>query len=224
MLTPEMKVARLQACQQNLLCLESEGDEFLHNIVTADETWVHHYQPETKRQSMEYRHPGSPTRRKFKTQASMGKLMATVFWDVSGVIHVDFLEPGSTINADRYIQTLKDLKKRLGRVRTNKKIVLHHDNARPHTARATVEAINTLGFSLLPHPPYSPDLAPCDFHLFPKLKDYLRGVHFNSNEELERSVRRWIRAQSSDFFLDGFRQLVHRWKKCVDTAGDYVEK
>ena len=150
--------------------------------------------------------------------------MATVFWDVNGVIHVDFLEPGSTINADRYIQTLKDLKKRLGRVRTNKTIVLHHDNARPHTARATVEAINTLGFCLLPHPPYSPDLAPCDFHLFPKLKEYLRGVLFKSNEELERPVRSWIRAQRSDFFLDGFRQLVHRWKKCVNTAGDYVEK
>ena len=156
MLTPEMKASRLQICQQNLLRYESEGDEFLHLIVTADETWVHHYQPETKRQSMEYRHRGSPTRRKFKTQTSIGKIMATVFWDASGVIHVDFLEPGSTINAQRYVSTLKALKDRLRRIRSNKRIVLHHDNARPHTARATVEAINSHGFSVLPHPPYSP--------------------------------------------------------------------
>ena len=126
--------------------------------------------------------------------------MATVFWAASGVIHVDFLEPGSMINAQRYVSTLKALKDRLRRIWSNKRIVPHHDNARPHTARATVEAINSLGFSVLPHPPYGPDLAPSDFHLFPKLKEYLRGCHFDSNEELERTVRRWIRAQSVEEF------------------------
>ena len=224
MLTAEMKKSRQETCRQNLARFSAEGDEFLHNIVTADETWIHHYDPETKRQSMEYRHPGSPPRRKFKTQSSIGKVMATFFWDVSGIIHVDFLEPGTTINAERYISTLKSLKARLRRVRGNKKITLHHDNARPHTARATVQAIDDLGFCLLPHPPYSPDLAPCDFHLFPKLKEQLRGIRFDSNEEIVQAVRSWIRAQNDDFFLDGFRQLVHRWEKCVQTGGDYVEK
>ena len=128
------------------------------------------------------------------------------------------------MNAERYISTLKALRARLRRVRGNKKITLHHDNARPHTARATVQAIDDLGFCLLPHPPYSLDLAPCDFHLFPNLKEQLRGIRFDSNEEITQAVRSWIRAQNDDFFLDGFRQLVHRWKKCVQTGGDYVEK
>ena len=61
------------------------GRPFLSRIVTGDETWTHNYEPETKRQSMEWHHPQSP-RKKFKTTPSAGKLMITVFWDIDGVV------------------------------------------------------------------------------------------------------------------------------------------
>ena len=114
----------------------------------------------------------------FYVLPSAGKVMCTVFWDRKGVILLDFLEPGQTINSDRYIATLTKLKARISRVRPEKKttFLLQNDNARPHTSLKTVEHFANLGWTVLTHPPYSLDLAPSDFHLFGTMKDGLRGL------------------------------------------------
>uniref|UniRef100_A0A4W6CBK6 Histone-lysine N-methyltransferase SETMAR n=1 Tax=Lates calcarifer TaxID=8187 RepID=A0A4W6CBK6_LATCA len=112
-----------------------------------------------------------------------------------------------------WISVKKDIKnKRRGH--QSKGVILHHDNARPHT----------LGWELLPHPPYSPDLAPSDFHLFGPLKAFTRGTKFESDDEVKSVVSDWLRHQSKDFYAEGIRKLVHRWEKCVTVLGDYVEK
>ena len=77
MLSDEMKAERVHFSWELLECFEKEGEDFLKKIITGDETWVHHYDPENKRQSMEYRHKESPLPKKFKTQASAGKVMLT---------------------------------------------------------------------------------------------------------------------------------------------------
>jgi hypothetical protein len=82
-----MKTAILQACQRLLSRNESEGNDFLYSIVTGDESWVHHYDPELKSQSLEQCHPTSPGKKKSKTEPSAGKCMPTVFWDYRGIIH-----------------------------------------------------------------------------------------------------------------------------------------
>jgi hypothetical protein len=79
---------------------EAEGDSFLDRIITGDETWCHHYEPESKRQAMEWRHANSPSKKNLKMQPSAGKAMCTVLWDRKGVILLDFLVPGQTINSD----------------------------------------------------------------------------------------------------------------------------
>ena len=73
----------------------------MSRIVTGDETWAHHFEPETKRQSMEWHHPQSPRKKKFKTTPSVGKIMITVFWDIDRVILADVMARGKTINSDR---------------------------------------------------------------------------------------------------------------------------
>jgi histone-lysine N-methyltransferase SETMAR len=98
----------------------------------------------------------------------------------------------------------------------SKTVLLHHDNARPHAAAATIETIQKLNFELLPHPPYSPDLAPSDYHLFGSLKKSLRGRQFGSDEEVKQAVHIWL--------YDGIKKLVECCKKCVDKQGDYIEK
>ena len=151
--------------------------------------------------------------------------MITVFWDIQGVLLLDFLPKGETINSARYQETLKKLKCSIRRKRPSlQEVILHHDNARPHTAQATTAAIAVKGWSVLPHPAYSPDLAPSDFHLFGPLKDYLRGQKFNDDESVKAAVKAWIRQCSPEFFSEGFNNWRTRWEKCVACDGDYIEK
>jgi histone-lysine N-methyltransferase SETMAR len=94
------------------------------------------------------------------------------------------------------------------------------DDARPHTAAATVNHIATFSWERLYHAPYSPDLAPSDFHFFPTLKRTLKGRRFTTNEDAEAAVR----TQDTDFYQQGFFKFVKRWDKCINVGGDYVEK
>jgi len=145
------------------------------------ENWVHHYDPEKKGWFVEYLHKVSPVPKKFKTQASAGEVMLTVFWSCECVLPTDFLEKGTTVILGRYIATLKIHKECI--VRNGAEIdddLLQQDNSRPHTSAATTDAIARLGFTVLPHPDYSQDLAPSDFHLFYKQKKYLRDQNFSS--------------------------------------------
>jgi histone-lysine N-methyltransferase SETMAR len=94
------------------------------------------------------------------------------------------------------------------------------DDARPYTAAATVNHIATFGWERLGHAPYSPDLAPSDFHFFLTLKRTLEGRRFTTNEDVEAAVR----TQDADFYQQGFFKLVKWWDKCINVGGDYVEK
>ena len=103
-------------------------------------------------------------------------------------------------------------------------ILLLHDNARPHTAHTTIDALETLKFEVLSHPSYSPDLAPSYFHFFRHLKRDLKWTHFTSDDEVKQAVMSWIKQRTPEFFIDGMRKLVLRWEKCIERQGDYVEK
>ena len=143
----------------NLQRYKTKGEAMLETIVTGDEIRVHHYQPETKQASRQWRHKESPTPTKFKVVPSASKMMATVFWDMRGVLLVEFQEHGRTVNASSYCSLLERLKTA---IRTKRKgmltqgVILLHDNARPHTAHLTLETVEQLGLDVLPHPPYSP--------------------------------------------------------------------
>ncbi|GFR71707.1 histone-lysine N-methyltransferase SETMAR [Elysia marginata] len=135
--TVEIKAQRKDMCTQLLERYLAEGETFLQLILTGDESWVHHYDPECKAQSMKYRHKTSPRPRKFKVVASARKVSLTVFWDIEGVDHMGFVEQGQTVNSERYVSTLRALKVRLSSVQGDKSSILQHDNACPHTSRQT---------------------------------------------------------------------------------------
>ena len=123
---------------------------------------------------------------------------------------MEFLKQGHTVNFENYISTLTTFKARLRRLRSGRDSILQHDNARPHTSGRTQDALAQLKLPALPHPAYSPDLAPSDYFLFLHFKKHLKGNHYDSDEEVVAAVRQWCREQSPEFFADGIRQLVRR--------------
>jgi len=147
LLTDEHKSTWLQVAQSLLSRYKQEGDIFLDSIMTTDETWVHYFMPESKRSSMQWRHPGSPKPKKAKTMFSAGKVMATIFWDSKGVLYVDFLTELRTISAEYYSALLKGPVKtaiRNKRKRAQTSVSFLQDNARPHVAARTMDTIQKL--------------------------------------------------------------------------------
>lgn len=227
MLTPEIKQVRLTTSRDNLDLYRTDQAKFLRRYVTMDETWAHHFDPKTKLQSKEWKHVTSPTPVKFRKIASAGKVMASVFWDSEGVLMIDYLERGKTVTGIYYAELIRKLRavikeKRRGKLRQG--VLLHQDNAPAHTSAVAKAAIGECGFELLQHPPYSPDLAPSDFHLFRFLKESLRGQKFESDENVIQAIDDWCEQLHESFFLDGVKALERRWEKCVELRGDYVEK
>jgi hypothetical protein len=100
MLTKEHKLKRQASTLDFLTWYTEKGDNFLSCVVTGDETRVWHTTHESKQQSTQWRHTSSPTKTKFKQTTSTWKIMCTVFWNSKGVLRVDFLLQGFTINTD----------------------------------------------------------------------------------------------------------------------------
>jgi len=101
------------------------------------------------------------------------------------VIYIDYLEKGKTVTGLYYAELLGRFAAELQKILPHlgkKKVLFHHDNAPAHTSALAKAKLVALGYELLPHPPYSPDLAPCDFFLFPNLKMSLVGQKFASND------------------------------------------
>jgi transposase len=165
-----------------------------------------------------------PKKKKLKTVPSAGEFMGTVFGDSEGCILVDSLEKGVTINAAGHVQTLNKFHRALrGKRPKNKTVILQHDHARPLTANLT-QKIQNNGWELLSHPPYSPDLAPSDYHLFGPLKDHLRGHHYETDEAVQEMVRSWLRGAGMDFYGRGIFKILQRGQKSMDRDGDFLEK
>ena len=203
-LSDEQMATRASVCSALLKRFRSK-DDFLLRLVTVDETWVHYYEPENKAQSRQWVGLESPRPKKFKTQLSAGKMMATVFWDAKGIM-LDFLPKRSTITGVYYANLLDQLRtaireKRRGKL--SKGVLLQQDNARVHTCKVAMDAVEQNGYELIPHSSYSPDLAPSDFFLFPNLKKDIRGLHFRSDEEVVKVVEEWVNGRTLTFSVLG---------------------
>ena len=101
---------------------------------------------------------------------------------------------------------------------------LLQDNAPSHTSHIAMATAKECGFELLEHPPYSPDLAPSDYYLFPKLKSVLPGRCFETDNDVIDAVEDFLTGQDSSFSYNGIAKLEERWHKCVEAKGDYIEK
>lgn len=227
LLTNEQKQVRAQMSLDLFHRFDADPTNFKSRVVTGDETWVYHYDPETKSQSMQWLPKGNRPPVKARVAKSAGKVMLSLFWDSKGPLLVDFMPPKSTITGQYYSDLLTKLReaimeKRRGKV--TRGVLLLHDNAPPHKSTIAQEKLRELKFEQLPHPPYSPDLAPSDFHVFPKMKMDLKGRKFSSDDQVKDAVMTWLNSMSMSFWQKGIDKCKDRWLKCHNVDGDYVEK
>jgi len=109
-LNADQKPQRCQLSEQILECFRRDANDFLSRLVAMDETWLYHYDSETKQQTMEWRHSGSPVPKKFRMQKFSGKVLASNFWDQDGKLLSDYLPNAQTINVEYYSSLLVQLK------------------------------------------------------------------------------------------------------------------
>ena len=125
------------------------------------------------------------------------KLMLSVFWDMKGVINCELLGKKETLNKDEYCRQLQVSAEELKEKRPKKtKILLHHDNAKPHIASAPTTTIWQLGCGILPHPAWSPDCAPTDYTLFRPLKNEITDQRFENRNHLENWLKKFFASKS----------------------------
>ena len=228
LLLPEQMGVRVQICTQWRDRYDAEGCRFLDKIVTCDETWVHFYEPENKRQSSVWKHKTSPSPIKARLSKSVGKVMCIIFFTSQEIILTHMVPEHSTVNGEYYSKLLKI--NVLNAIRKKRPdlfpsgFLLHQDNAPVHNSKVVRSAIQDMGIETLPHPPYSPDLAPCDFWLFPNMKDSLRGNRYESREELREALSGSLRVLSRDGLQHVMTSWVKRWDKCIRSGGSYFEK
>jgi histone-lysine N-methyltransferase SETMAR len=133
-----------------------------------------------------------------------------VFWDAEGTLFIDCFEKGKTITGEYYPSLLTRLNEKIREKRPSfqkKKIFFYQDNAPAHKSVLAMGKLHNLHYELLEHPPYSPDLAPSNFSLFPKLKLFLAGQRFSSNQEAIASVEGYFADLTKNHYRDGIMAL-----------------
>ena len=214
-------VQRLTICHS--LLKREENDPFLKRMVTGDEKWIV-YNNVVRKRSWKQRDEAAQSTS--KANMHQKKVMLSVWWDFKGVVHFELLPKNVTINSAVCCHQLDNVNNAIKTKRPDlvnrKGVVFQHDNARPHTSLVTRQKLLALGWDLLPHPPYSPDLAPSDYHLFRSLQNSLNGKTFDSHEAITQHLVQFFASKDRSFYQRGIMTLVQRWRKVIDQNGSYI--
>lgn len=228
LLSDDQKRDRVEWCKFMLKRFDEGRSKSVSAIVTGDETWIYSYDPETKQQSTVWVFEGEDAPTKVVRSKSTGKRMIAVFFRKAGLVKAVPLVEQRTVTAQWYSETclpavFEELQKQRPKS-GHHGILLHHDNAPAHTAAKTLDFLHEQGVQLVTHPAYSPDLAPCDFYLFPEMKKQLRGKRFSSPEEAVAAMNTILRDVPKESFRMCFDKWFSRMQSCIGAHGCYFEK
>ena len=150
------------------------------------------------------------------------------FLNSTGMIYMHWVLTGQTVNKEYYVEVLWEFRKRFPRKRPalfkSDQWHFHQKNAPVNTYILVTDYLSKMGIKTVLHPPYSPDLAPCNVCLFPKLKDKLSGCRYETIEEMKEAVTKVIDTLTQEDFHGAFQKLLERYNKCITAGGDYFEE
>ena len=195
-------------------------------LVTCDKSWIYCLDTETKRQSSQWKHAGPPRPKKPRQSKSTHKLLMVPFFDSTGMIYMQWVPTGQTVNKEYYVYVLREFRKRFRRKRPalfkSGSWHFHQDNAPVHNSIFVTDYLTKMGIKTVPQPPYCLQLAPCVFWLFPKLKEKLSGCRYETIEKMKMAVTKVIDPLTQEELHGVFQKLLERYK-CIATGGDYFE-
>ena len=226
-LTPEQKKNRVFCARQILDMLEPKGPKRVSDVVTGDETWIYFYGIPNKRSNMMWLSKDDPRPVVCKPGFQSRKRLFTIFFNHEGPVAVDVLPEKATMTGRYYRETVlpqvvSELNERRPITGTSRIMILH-DNASAHKTGAVNQYLLENQITTLPHPAYSPDLAPCDFWLFPRLKELLAGNKYTRIQDLSKAVNVELRGIPKEEYRAAFDKWRRRLQLCIDRAGEYFE-
>ena len=195
------------------LILCNNKEPFLNQIVTCNNKWILHHSRWWPAQWLHWEEALKPIP---KPNLHQKKVIVTVWWSAAGLTHYSFLNPSETITSEKYAQQIDEMhqKLHLQPASVNRKgLIILYDNAWPHITQPTLQKLNKLGYEVLPHQPYSPDLLPTNHHFFKHLDNFLQGEHFHNQQKAENAVHEFIKSWSTDFYATRINQLSSHWQK-----------
>ena len=197
-------------------------------IMTTDEAWFYVLDPLSKVENMHWMTKEEQRPQAVRREMSTKKLMFIPFFDRKGIVHYEFFA-NQTVSKEVFDPLLDQV---LNSVHTRRGVQvfrqldryqLHMDNAPAHRSYLVQGSLRQWGWSLMKHPPYSPDLSPADFFLFPLLKRKLRGKDFKDINTLAAAIVHEIGQISSDQWKKCFQMWINRCRKCLVFQGRYFE-
>ena len=220
-LTEAQKQARIRNAKMILAEYRDRQSELIDNLLTVDETWVYYEPTLNQKTAGEWQHPGQRPPEIGRVKNNPKKTMATVFWNSTGVVHIDYLATGKSINSDYYINLLEQVRQKIPKGKKSKVIFLQ-DNCPAHKSKKTTEKLGQLRWNVLEHPPYSPDLAPSDFYLFRNMKKELLKTSFSDSVDVESKVNAYFDSKPAQWFSRGFEMFFEQLELVIRKKGEYI--
>ena len=227
LLTEDQKRLRVKTAKSLLKMYPKYNNRSFANFVTGDETWVHFYEPKRKHQNKIWATRNMKRPCIAKRTMSVRKVMYAIFFSNQGPA-IQIAVKGKSVNSKVYKGVvLKKLKKYFKKRRPAtglSGVRLLHDNASSHKAAIVRDFLKLEKVVELPHPPYSPDLAPCDFFLFARLKRFLTGRKYKTRTQLGSAIFQCLKGIPREDYENAFKNWIKRLKLCIAHKGEYFER
>lgn len=227
LLSPEQKAQRVAFARELLRMFEPQGPKRLTDIITGDETYIRYFGTPAKRFNMQWVHEQDSRPTVLRPGFGDRKRLFTIFFNYAGPLAVDVTPLRQAMTSAHYVgtvlpkvfQAVEEQRPTTG----TRNVMLLHDNASCHKSRATTLYLEERNVPVLPHPPYSPDLSPCDYWLFPVLKDRLAGHRFRRIQDMARAVNSELRGIPPEDYRAAIQNYPKRLKMCIRYHGEYFE-
>lgn len=227
LLTEEQKRERVRIASQLLDRYKNADQNRMNEIVTGDETWVYFYEPDGKEKNKVWVGENDERPQIARRARTSKRIMYALFFDCQGMVARIPIPEGRSVTGIFYRDSvLSAVVSHYTTARPGtgvRGIKLLHDNAPAHKSVVVKSYLSDNSIETLPHPAYSPDLAPCDFWLNPYIKNYMRGRRFESRHAVGSALFQCLNTIPKGTYRKAFSDWIQRLEKCIQVKGEYFE-